>query len=201
MNIPWDAFLEYTSGISHVPVLWLFIHSKALIVQDGPLASLFGGFLITHIQTHGRTPLNEWSARRRDLYLHRTTQQTNIHAPSGSRTRDPSNQAAVDLRLRPRGCRDQHCDYYCSFYFWHTDTTIWIRFQTRYEKIHTHVLNENTMPWDVWGWWMCTHIPNMALDGGTWLVHAPACLSRGMNHGTYWKNGCYVPEPPWTLWH
>jgi hypothetical protein len=78
-----------------------FIHSQALIVQDGPLASLFGGFLITHIQTHGRTPLDEWSARRRGLYLHRTTQQTNIHASSGIWTRDPSNQAAADLRLRP----------------------------------------------------------------------------------------------------
>jgi hypothetical protein len=32
--------------------------------------------------------LDEWSARRKDLYLHRTTQQTNIHAPSGIRTRD-----------------------------------------------------------------------------------------------------------------
>jgi hypothetical protein len=66
----------------------------------------FQGFLITHIQTHGRTPLDGWSARRRGLYLHRTThitQQTNIHSPSGIRTRDPSNQAAADLRLRPRG--------------------------------------------------------------------------------------------------
>jgi hypothetical protein len=25
------------------------------------------------IKTHGRTPLDEWSACRRDLYLHRTT--------------------------------------------------------------------------------------------------------------------------------
>jgi hypothetical protein len=33
------------------------------------------------------------------------TQETNIHAFSGIRTRDPSNQAAADLRLRPRGYR------------------------------------------------------------------------------------------------
>jgi hypothetical protein len=33
------------------------------------------------------------------------TQGTNIHALSGIRTRDPSNQAAADLRLRPRGYR------------------------------------------------------------------------------------------------
>jgi hypothetical protein len=123
-----------TSGVQHFRYTNLlsrvvlhrdnFIHSHALIVQDGPLASLFGvswshtyrhtvgllwtsdqpvaeactyteqhfmhsftgsyspgwtfalpfrGFLITHIQTHGRTTLDEWSARRRGLYLHRTT--------------------------------------------------------------------------------------------------------------------------------
>jgi hypothetical protein len=33
------------------------------------------------------------------------TQETNIHALSGIRTRDPSNQAAADLRLRPRDHR------------------------------------------------------------------------------------------------
>jgi hypothetical protein len=31
------------------------------------------------------------------------TQETNIHAPSGIRTRGTSNQAAADLHLRPRG--------------------------------------------------------------------------------------------------
>jgi hypothetical protein len=31
------------------------------------------------------------------------TQETNIHALSGIRTRDSSNQAAAELRLRPRG--------------------------------------------------------------------------------------------------
>jgi hypothetical protein len=29
------------------------------------------------LDTHGRTPLDEWSARRRGLYLHRTTQHIN----------------------------------------------------------------------------------------------------------------------------
>jgi hypothetical protein len=31
----------------------------------------------THNYTHGRTPLDEWSARRRGLYLHRITQYIN----------------------------------------------------------------------------------------------------------------------------
>jgi len=63
----------------------------------------------THTQTHkhthtpDRTPLNQGTARRWGRYLHvmRQTQQTNIHTLSGIRTRNPSNQAAADLRLRP----------------------------------------------------------------------------------------------------
>jgi hypothetical protein len=42
----------------------------------------------SHISRHtlGRTPLNEWSARRRGRYLHNTqqTQETNSHAPGGN---------------------------------------------------------------------------------------------------------------------
>jgi hypothetical protein len=34
------------------------------------------------------------------------TQETNIHALSWIRTRDPSNREAADLRLRPHGHRD-----------------------------------------------------------------------------------------------
>jgi hypothetical protein len=54
--------------------------------------------------TRGRAPLNEWLARRKGLYRHRTSQliqKKNIHAPSGIRTRDPSNQAAT-ARYRDR---------------------------------------------------------------------------------------------------
>jgi hypothetical protein len=31
--------------------------------------------------SHGRAPLDEWSARRRDLYLHRTTHEHRRHTP------------------------------------------------------------------------------------------------------------------------
>jgi hypothetical protein len=59
----------------------------------------------TQLDTHttGRTPLNEWSARRRGRYLHDTQQTmwTNIRALSGIRTRDPSNPA------RPHGHQDR----------------------------------------------------------------------------------------------
>jgi hypothetical protein len=41
-------------------------------------------------------PLDELLACRKGLYIHRTTQgiNTNIHAPRGIRTRDPSKQSA-----------------------------------------------------------------------------------------------------------
>jgi hypothetical protein len=101
-----------------------FIHSFTRACSPGWSFGLpFRGFLITHIQTHCRTPLDEWSARRRGLYLHRTTQYintTNIHSPSGIRTRDPSNQAAADLRLRPRGHWNRHFILYPPPFFFYS---------------------------------------------------------------------------------
>jgi hypothetical protein len=63
-------------------------------------------FTCSHSDTHqthtpyGRTPLDEGSARRRDLYMTTQTQETNIHAPGGIRTRNPSKRSAADLRLK-----------------------------------------------------------------------------------------------------
>jgi len=60
--------------------------------------------------TVGRTPLEEWSARRRDLYLTTTTLTTNKHpCPCGIRTQNLSRRAAADPRLRLHG----HCDRRC----------------------------------------------------------------------------------------
>ena len=58
--------------------------------------------------TVGRTPLDEWSARRRDFYLKRKTlhsQQTDIHASGGIKTQNLSRRATAELRLiaRPLG--------------------------------------------------------------------------------------------------
>jgi len=65
----------------------------------------YWGFFITQAYTLGRTPLNESLTRHSGRYLHNTqpTQETNIHALSGSRTRDHSYQEAAELRLRARG--------------------------------------------------------------------------------------------------
>jgi hypothetical protein len=48
--------------------------------------------------TIGRTPLDEGSARRRDLYLTNTqhAQQTNTHEAGGIRTRNPNKQSAAN---------------------------------------------------------------------------------------------------------
>jgi len=70
------------------------------------LASSFTRFL-DHTQRHTRlrrSPLDEWWARHRDIYL--TThnihnRQTSI-APRGIRTHNLSRRMAIDLRFKPR---------------------------------------------------------------------------------------------------
>ena len=59
--------------------------------------------------TVGRTPLDEWSARRRDLYLttHNTHNRQISMPPPGFETHDLRRRAAADLRLRPRGHWDR----------------------------------------------------------------------------------------------
>jgi hypothetical protein len=66
----------------------------------------------------GRTPLDEWSAHRRDLYLINTqhSQQTNIHALGGIWTRNPSRRTAVEPRLRRLGHWDWHL-YVCMYVY------------------------------------------------------------------------------------
>jgi hypothetical protein len=71
----------------------------------------FPFFLWSHFRhtTLGRTPLDEWPARRRDLYL--TTQHSeekDIHAPGGIQTHNPSKWVVVDPHLRQ-----------CSHWDWH----------------------------------------------------------------------------------
>jgi hypothetical protein len=59
--------------------------------------------LITHTQTHGRIPLDEWSARRRGLYLHRTTQHidTRDKHPCPQRDSNPRRQQPSGRRPMP----------------------------------------------------------------------------------------------------
>jgi hypothetical protein len=75
--------------------LYLLVHSRCR------------GFLLSldHTQTHttvARTPLDEESARRRDLYLITHTTRNKHPCLGGIRTHDPSKRSAADLRLRSR---------------------------------------------------------------------------------------------------
>ena len=64
-----------------------------------------GFTIILRHNTVRRTPLDEWSACRRDLYLttHNTHNRQTSMSP-GIRTHDLSRRAAVDQRFRQRGC-------------------------------------------------------------------------------------------------
>jgi hypothetical protein len=92
-------------------------------------ASSFTRFL-DHTQrrsTVGRTPLDEWSARRRDLYLTTYNSYNKITSKLQVfiRTHDLSRQTAADLRLRPRGHWDRLGDV------WQIDkSNLMIVFQT-----------------------------------------------------------------------
>ena len=96
--------------------LWKVYFSTFFLWRCDPTRVMTSSFLrfLDHTQrrsTVSRIPLDEWSPRRRDLYMtiHNTqhSQQTNIHAPGGIRTHDLSRRAAADLRLRPSGHWDR----------------------------------------------------------------------------------------------
>jgi len=76
-----------------------FFSSCDAAVQHVPRRPHSWGFRITHTHAQtGRTPLNEWSARRWGCYINNTQQipVTNSHALSWIRTHDRSNQATAD---------------------------------------------------------------------------------------------------------
>ena len=87
-------------ALQHIAVVFFTARYRAL-------AFSFSRFLdyTQRRATVGRTPLNEWSIRRRKPLPDNTqhSQQTNIHAPGGIRTHNLSRRAAENLRLRPRG--------------------------------------------------------------------------------------------------
>jgi len=91
---------------------WLLIkHSKWDIFFHGPSAPSgprpphYRGFMITIRYTElGRTPLDEWSARRRNLYLitHNTQKRETSMTPRDS---NPQSQQASSRRTTPTTAR------------------------------------------------------------------------------------------------
>ena len=93
----------------HRNIAFFFFSPVALLPNSG-----HGLLILDHAQRRiivGRTSLDEWSARRRDLYLTTHNTQHRHPCPGGIRTHNPSKRAAVDPRLRPRGHWDRH--YHC----------------------------------------------------------------------------------------
>jgi hypothetical protein len=96
------TFVEYPVTL-HWNCCRLFFFWRDSPPPPWAMASSFMRFL-HHTQrrtTIGRTPLDEWSARRRDLYL--TTLTTNIHDAGGIGTNVLSRRAAANFGIRPRG--------------------------------------------------------------------------------------------------
>jgi hypothetical protein len=74
----------------------------------------------------------------------------------------------------------RYCDYYWRFYIWHTDIlTCWhYDLDSLSNKVWKNIYPPclTKIPChDICGFGgvMCTHISNMALDGGTWLASRP----------------------------
>jgi hypothetical protein len=93
--------------------LYLFFNFIYFLRRSDPTRARGSSFtrFLDHTQrltTTGKTTLDEWSARRRDLYLiaHNTHNGQIIH---GIRTHNLSRRATADLRLRPRGRWDWLC--------------------------------------------------------------------------------------------
>jgi len=113
-----NCFENFCDGLlTEVYFIWFWRSSP-----QRAMASSFTRFLD---HTVGRTPLDEWSARRRpqpDNTQH--SQQADIHAPGGIRTHNLSRRAAADLPLRPRGHWDRrsvllltlYTDWNCSVF-------------------------------------------------------------------------------------
>ena len=88
--------------------------SEQPTLRPGP--SQYRSFTVTFRNTTlGRTPPDEWSVRRTELWqhTHTHTRQTDIHAVSVIRTRNLNKRAIANPRLRPRGHRDRLVSEHC----------------------------------------------------------------------------------------
>jgi hypothetical protein len=75
--------------------------------RGSPLHLITLSDIHTNTHTHGRIPLHEGSARRRDSYLTTHNNQKRAKLLAGFRTRNSSKRAAADPRLRRCGQLDR----------------------------------------------------------------------------------------------
>jgi hypothetical protein len=124
----------------HLLLLLLLLLLLAFTTHMRVLASSFLRFW-DHTQWHdtvGRIPLDEWSARRRDLYLTtRTTLTTDKH-PCPWQDSNPQSQQAVaaDPRLRPL-CHWDRLSTKCWDYKIRALYHVWIKVQDQFVPMQT----------------------------------------------------------------
>ena len=109
----WDSLQEgdaFNPMCSTAELLNLFF----FLWRCGPTRAMASSFLtfLDHTQrstTVGRTPLDEWWARRRDLYLttHNTYNRQTSMQPVGFEPTISAGERPQTLRLRPRGHWDR----------------------------------------------------------------------------------------------
>ena len=105
----------------------IFPSTFSFLWRCNPTRTMTSSFLrfLDHTRrriTVGRTHLDEWSARRRDLYLttHNTHNRQTSMLPGGIRTHDLRRRAAADLRLRPRRHWEWHSLCMWGIFWWFT---------------------------------------------------------------------------------
>jgi hypothetical protein len=115
------------------------------MLRCGPtwaMASSFIGFL-DHTQTHHcrkDSSARMISSSQRPLPDNtQQAQQTEIHAPGGIRTRNPSKRAAADLRLRLRGHWDRQWDYVL------TESILTDAYDTAHPKVNQLLLSSEVI--------------------------------------------------------
>ena len=121
MYLPQSLIIEYVTLLTqNVFTVYIYIYIYIYFLwRCCPTLAMASSFLrfLDHTQrrtTVDRTPLDEWSARRRDLYLttHNTHNRQTSMPPVGFEPTIPAVRAAADLRLRPRGHWDRHIYIY-----------------------------------------------------------------------------------------
>ena len=111
----WQWALVLAEACNNV---WLVPYdiSSPPLWRCGPTRAMPSSFLrfLDHARrtTVGRTPLDTWSVRRRDLYVttHNTHNRQTSMPPGGIRTHSLGRHASVDLRPRPHGQWDRPYD-------------------------------------------------------------------------------------------
>jgi hypothetical protein len=149
---------------------------------NGPQPSHYRSCTITlRYTTRFRTPLDEWSARRRELQLENTTTMTDQLAPGGIWTRYPSKRAAPGPPLRPGGNLDQHIILFNGYNMRHAFSLRSVYFLWSILQAHVHWSHFYCL----WHITLLTHTHARAHTHSHTRVRAPAHIHKHTHTQTY----------------